>query len=53
MCKGTPEVVGVKAHSVNRMYAALIKEQMQLRHTSLRKMADEGGPQTEPPCRLL
>lgn len=24
------------------MYAALIKEQMQLRHTSLRKMADEG-----------
>ena len=42
MCKGTPEVVGVKAHSVNRMYAALIKEQMQLRHTSLRKMADEG-----------
>ena len=42
MCKGTPEVLGVKAHSVNRMYAALIKEQMQLRHTSLRKMADEG-----------
>lgn len=42
MCKGTLDGVGTKAHNVNRMYAALIREQMKLRNTSLRKLVDEG-----------
>lgn len=42
MCDGTTEGVASRAHSVNQLYAELIKEQMRLQNTSLRKLADEG-----------
>ena len=42
MCEGTEDGVASRAHSVNQLYAALIKEQMRLQNTSLRKLTDEG-----------
>lgn len=42
MCEGTVAGVATKAQSINQMYAALIREQMRLQNTSLRKLTDEG-----------
>ena len=42
MCEGTEDGVASRAHSINQLYAALIKEQMRLQNTSLRKLTDEG-----------
>lgn len=42
MSEGTIAGVATSAQSINRMYAALIREQMRLQNTSLRKLTDEG-----------